>query len=107
MKTATISRFVIVAAIASLVVAGSTAAWAACPASPNYTPDFSSDQSCLTLNPTSGTTPQFLLTGDPSSTVLRLTTDTQGQVGSAWFNTKQAVKNGFSTTFQFQFSRAA
>jgi len=101
-----ISRFVVVAAIAALVViGGSTAAWADCPASPNYTPDFSLDENCLTLNPTDGTTPQFVVTGEPSHTVLRLTTDNPGQVGSAWFNAQQAVKGGFSTTFQFQFTQ--
>lgn len=102
-----ISRFVVVAAIAALaMVGGSTAAWAACPdASPNFTPDFTSGPNCLALNPTQGTTPQFVATGEPSHTLLRLTTDTQSQVGSAWFNTQQPVAGGFSTTFRFQFTR--
>ncbi len=39
-----------------------------------------------------------------SSTVLRLTDATGNQVGSAWFNTPQPVQNGFSTSFQFQFT---
>ncbi|MGH9552782.1 MAG: L-type lectin-domain containing protein, partial [Terriglobales bacterium] len=39
-----------------------------------------------------------------SSTVLRLTDATGSQVGSSWFNTPQPVKNGFSTSFQFQFT---
>jgi hypothetical protein len=47
-----IARSIIVAVIAALVlVAGSTAAWAQnCPTSPNYSPDFRSNQACLTLN---------------------------------------------------------
>ena len=46
-----IKRFVIVAAIAAvLVITGGTAAWAqGCPTSPTYSPDFTSNQSCLTL----------------------------------------------------------
>jgi hypothetical protein len=96
---------VVVAAIAAVVVLGGrTTAWAQCPASPNYVSDFSSDQSCLTLNPAEGTTPQFVVTGEPSHTVLRLTTNTPNQVGSAWFNTLQPVQKGFSTSFQFQFT---
>lgn len=47
-----ITTSIIVAVIATLVlVAGSTAAWAQnCPNSPNYSPDFTSNQACLTLN---------------------------------------------------------
>ncbi|MGA9307911.1 MAG: hypothetical protein WBW31_21110, partial [Candidatus Sulfotelmatobacter sp.] len=58
-----ITRFVIVAAIAVLMVAvGSTAAWAQtpCPSSPNYSPDFTGATfttptavGCLTANGTS------------------------------------------------------
>jgi len=101
MKTAAISRFVIVAAIAALVaVGGSTAAWAQCPTSPNYVSNFNSDQACLTNKGSSTFLPQ-----DGGPTILRLTPDSPGQAGSAWFNTQQAVKGGFSTTFQFQFTR--
>jgi Bacterial Ig-like domain (group 3)/Bacterial lectin/Abnormal spindle-like microcephaly-assoc'd, ASPM-SPD-2-Hydin len=47
-----IARSIVVAVIAALVlVAGSTAAWAQnCPSSPNYSPDFTSNQACLTPN---------------------------------------------------------
>ena len=102
MKVA-ISRFVVVAAIAALVVVcGSTAAWAqSCPASPNYTPDFSTNISCLMAVgnanfATSGTT-----------AVLRLTPAANNQVGSAWYKTLQPLQGGFSTSFQFQFSNAS
>ena len=104
MKVGTL-RFVVVAVITGLLtVAGSTAAWGseACPASPNYSSDFSANQQCLTRNPSSGTTPQFVQVGNQY--VLRLTTNAPNQTGSVWFNTQQPVQNGFSTTFQFQFT---
>ena len=46
------TRLIMLAAIAVMVVvAGSTASWAqSCPTSPNYSPDFTSNQTCLTLN---------------------------------------------------------
>jgi uncharacterized repeat protein (TIGR01451 family) len=99
-----ITRFVIVAAIAVLMVAaGSTAAWGqACPSSPNYTPDFTLNQSCLTSNG-SVMLPFFF----DSSNVLELTSSTSNQVGSAWYNTLQPVENGFTTSFQFQFTGAS
>jgi Bacterial lectin/MBG domain (YGX type)/Divergent InlB B-repeat domain/Abnormal spindle-like microcephaly-assoc'd, ASPM-SPD-2-Hydin len=97
-----ITKFVIVAAIAVLVVAsGSTAAWAQaqpCPTSPSYTSNFSSNQTCLALNPSSGTTPTF--TTPPVA--LQLTSSSSNQTGSAWYGTPQVVENGFTTTFQFQ-----
>jgi uncharacterized repeat protein (TIGR01451 family) len=121
-----ITKFVIVAAIAVLaVVSGSTAAWAAevatpCPASPNYTPDFSSEPApptCLTVNgaaalasPASSTTPPV---GTPNpaqaapsgvNQVLRLTPNSTFLAGSAWFNNQQPVAAAFSTTFTFQLS---
>jgi len=81
-------------------------AWAqtGCPASPNYLPDFSFNQNCLTLN---GTNPQFLATSELGPVVLRLTPNTGNQVASAWFNSPQFVQNGFSTNFQFQFTGAS
>jgi hypothetical protein len=99
-----ISRFVLAAVIAVLlVVGGSTAAWAQCPTSPNYVSNFNSDQACLKQN---GTSAFFTPEGGP--TILRLTQDLQGQAGSAWFSAaQQVVKGGFSTTFQFQFTRGA
>lgn len=93
-----ITGLIMVAAIAALVgVGGSTAAWAQCPASPNYTMDFSTNGTCLTFNSSAG-----IVTND--STVLRLTNNNSNQVGSAWFNTPQTVQNGFTTSFQFQFT---
>jgi uncharacterized repeat protein (TIGR01451 family) len=100
-----ITRFVIVAAIAVLMVAvGSTAAWAQtpCPSSPNYTPDFSANQSCLTSNDNA-----ILPFSFDNSNVLQLTSGTSNQVGSAWYNTPQPVENGFTTSFQFQFTGAS
>jgi len=99
-----ITKFVIVAAIAVLaVVSGSTAAWAqtqTCPTSPSYSPDFSSNQGCLTLNPV-GTPPAFTVT---APIALQLTTSASGQTGSAWYSSPQVVEGGFTTTFQFQFT---
>jgi hypothetical protein len=99
-----ITKFVIVAAIAVLVaVSGSTAAWAqTCPTSPSYTPDFTSNQTCLARNPSPGSTPQF--TGASPNVALQLTSSSGNQTGSAWYGTPQAVENGFTTSFQFQFT---
>ena len=102
-----ITRFVIVAAIAVLMVAvGSTAAWAEtppCPSSPSYSPDFSSNQSCLTPNDNASPFP-ILFDGN---NVLQLTSSTSNQIGAAWYNTPQPVENGFTTSFQFQFTGAS
>ena len=127
MKAGVISRFVVVAALAALMVfGGSTAAWAVCPASPNFTTDFTNDQDCLVLNdaaafggpasglPTSGMPPTNLPGSNNApqtaptglNTVLRLTPDAFSQSGSAWFNAPQPVANSFSTTFTFQLSGA-
>src|SRR3954454_14771237 len=69
-----------------------------CPSSPNYT-NFSSNRNCLALNGNAN----FPL----ESTVLQITPGTTGQAGSAWYGTPQAVQNGFTTTFQFQFTNAS
>jgi len=101
MKVGTL-RFVVVAVITGLLlVAGSTAAWAQdCSlTAPNYVSNFNSGSSCILLN---GNSPAFVPVG--GATVLRLTTSDTTRVGSAWFNTKQPVQNGFSTTFRFQFT---
>ena len=77
-----------------------------CPASPSYTPDFSSNQSCLTLNSYSVTgvgTGSTTFTGE-NPVVLQLTTNSGNQTGSAWYITPQVVQNGFTTNFQFQFT---
>jgi uncharacterized repeat protein (TIGR01451 family) len=122
-----ITRFVIVAAIAVLMVAvGSTAAWAQtpCPNSPNYSPDFTGATfttpaavGCLTANGTSAVgapadtlnqptgTPNPAL-ADPSNvaTVLRITPNATASAGSVWYNSQQSVTAAFSTTFTFQLS---
>ncbi len=110
-----ITRLIVVAAIAAVVVvAGRTAAWAQCPASftaPSYSPDFSntSDQACLTLNgnyngSTNTAYPAFVMPEEEGPTVLRLTPNAGGWATSAWFDTQQSVAFGFSTTFTFRIS---
>src|ERR1700722_2380937 len=112
------------AAIVVFAIAGSsTALGQNCPASPNYSPDFSSSQNCITPNGTPANSgfpgfygPAFTLTqptgtSNPAqpapsgvTTVLRLTPDSGATTGSAWFNTAQPVGSAFSTTFTFQLS---
>src|SRR4051794_3027929 len=99
-----ISRFVLVALATLAVLGGSATAWAQCPASPNFTPDFTNGQPCMTLN---GSSPMFTVSGETGPFVLRLTPNVGGQVASAWFNTPQPLQNGFSTSFQFQFTNAS
>lgn len=69
-----------------------------CPASPNFTPDFSANGSCLALNGTA------LVGSNGNNVALQITSASGNQTGSAWYVTPQAVQNGFSTTFQFQFT---
>lgn len=69
-----------------------------CPPSPNYTPDFTSNQSCLDTNV------DATFAALSGSTALQVTTSLQYQGGSAWYSTPQTISNGFSTTFQFQFT---
>jgi Legume lectin domain len=83
MKTAAISRFVIVGAVLALMSAPLFAQISF--------PNFSS-VSGLTLN---GSAAQ-------AGSVLRLTQNQQGQMGSAFFTTQQTVLGTFSTTFTFQ-----
>jgi uncharacterized repeat protein (TIGR01451 family) len=74
-----------------------SASWAAesvCPTSPNYTPNFASNQPCTMTNSDAA----FVL-GD-----LQLTNSLGNQTGSAWYLTPQTINNGFTTTFQFQFT---
>ena len=102
-----IMRLATVAAIAVLVVVvgSNTASAQSCPTSPNYLPDFSSNQSCLTLNGTTPGYPGFYTAVSGSGIALRLTPNSTFTAGSAWFNTQQAVGTGtFSTTFTFQIS---
>jgi hypothetical protein len=102
-----IMRFIVMAAIVAFaVIASDATAWAQCPTSPNYTPDFSSNQTCLGLNgvpPNSGY-PGFYTAVNGSTTALRLTPNQQVTIGSAWFNTQQPVSGAFSTSFTFQLS---
>jgi uncharacterized repeat protein (TIGR01451 family) len=77
-----------------LVLAAATSLMAQ---SPTY-PDFSSVAN-LTLNPVENGAHQ-------AGNVLRLTDDVQSRVGTAWFNIKQPVAGGFTTTFTFQLTHA-
>jgi hypothetical protein len=102
-----ITRFFMMAALAALMAfGGSKAAWAQCPASPNYSPDFTSNQNCLTLNGTNAGYPGFFPAVPPPppgvTTVLRVTPNQTATAGSAWFNSQQPVSGVFSTTFMFQ-----
>jgi hypothetical protein len=92
-----ISRFVIVAAVAVLVLAGSVAVLAQ---SPSFS-DFSSTAN-LTLNGNAAAP-----VNNGTANVLRLTPATTSQAGSAWFNIQQPVAGGFTTVFQFQFTGAS
>lgn len=93
---------------ATLIVAGSTVAHAQnCPTSPNYTPDFSANQTCLGLNgfnfnAISSVYPGFYPAVSTSATVLRLTPNQPYWVGTAWYNAQQSVAGAFTTTFAFQ-----
>lgn len=93
-------RMVLWLFVISLIASCSKAGWAqgSCPPSPNYTPDFSSNGTCLALNS------DAILVLNGASTALQITTSTGNQVGSAWYLTPQTVTNGFTTTFQFQFT---
>jgi len=104
-----ILKFVIVTA-ALVVVASSNSRADGCPTSPSYSMDFSTNQSCLTLNgtPTGSGYPGFFPAVPPTmTTVLRLTPNAQNTSGSAWFSTQQSVAGTFSTTFSFQLSGAS
>ncbi len=91
--------FFVIALLAVVMGMGDRAA-AQCPASPSYAPDFSTNQSCMMTNGNS-----VFVSG--ASTVLQITSSTGNQTGSAWYLTPQAVENGFTTTFQFQFTNAS
>ncbi len=112
MKTA-FARLITAVGIATLIAFAGNVAWAvpSCPAFPTFSPDFSSNQYCLSLNGFNNAVPPY--TGSPSfqppvtseppvSTVLRLTANQQSWAASAWYQTPQPVAGGFSTTFAFQ-----
>ena len=94
-----LTRVAVWAASATLMFAISTlgAAGQSCPTSPNYAPDFSANQNCATLNGSAA-----YVAG--TSTVLQLTSSTGVQAASVWYTTPQVVQNGFTTSFQFQFT---
>jgi hypothetical protein len=123
------SKWIIAAIAATLLIAGSTAVWAQSPSctatAPNFSPDFSSSQNCLTENgtptlsgypgfyPPAATLTQPPGTPDPAQSapsgtniVLRLTSNATFTSGSAWFNAVQPVSGPFTTTFTFQVSGA-
>ncbi len=100
------SRFqAILLGVVLMLVSAAASGWAAevpppCPASPNFTPDFSANGSCLALN--GNALPMFVANGN--NVALQITSSSGNQTGSAWYVTPQAVQNGFSTNFQFQFT---
>ena len=111
------TKLVVTAAIVVLVliVGGPTASAQSCPSSPNYLPDFTANQNCLTLNGINYDTPSSLYPGfypavptpPPGVTnVLRLTPNQQAWAGAAWYNTQQPVSGPFSSTFTFQLTGA-
>ncbi len=116
MKLGYTKSAVMASIIALIIVVGRPAASAqSCPPSPNYLPDFTSNQNCVTLNgmnynTTSSMYPGFypaVPTPPPGvTTVLRLTPNQQAWTGSAWYNGQQPVSGPFSTTFTFQLTGA-
>ncbi|HUO24454.1 MAG TPA: hypothetical protein VMU61_02235 [Candidatus Aquilonibacter sp.] len=120
MKTSMTRAILLCALGVLLVVTAATGALGQtpCPAAPNYVPDFSSNQNCLTLNssPAGSGYPGFYPPAAPPvvpnpppqgvMNVLRLTPNSNYTSGSAWFNSPQPLSAGFSTTFTFQLSGA-
>ena len=109
------TKLVVTAAIAVLLIAAGNPAASAqsCPASPNYSPDFTANRSCMTLNGIDHDTPSTAYPGfypavppPPAgvSNVLRVTPSLGDWAGSAWYVTQQPVSGPFSTTFTFQLS---
>lgn len=115
MKTA-FAKFFTAVGIVIIIASAGNVAWAtanSCPLSPTFSPDFSSNQSCLTLNginygTASTAYPSFQSAVAPPppnvNTILRLTPAAAYWAGSAWYNTPQPVAAAFSTTFTFQIS---
>ncbi len=98
------------AVIVALTLITGSASWAqTCPTSPSYSPDFSSNQSCMTLlnNGYSGSPVNPSFVSETGGTLLQITPNSQQQRGYAWFNTPQPVGNSFSTTFTFQLTGAS
>jgi hypothetical protein len=113
-KEKVLFAFVIIA----VLVGGNSALFAQTPCNasvPDYSPDFSLNQACLSLN---GESQDNVSTAYPSfqapigsvpnvSNVLRLTPALNYQGGSAWFQPPQPVSSGFTTTFTFQLNPAS
>jgi hypothetical protein len=102
-----IARWMTSAAIVALtLIAGSAASWASpvCPTSPSYSPDFSSNQSCMTLlgNGYNATPTNASFQPGGGGELLQVTPNSSQQRGYAWYVTPQPVGNSFSTTFTFQ-----
>jgi hypothetical protein len=104
--------------IVAMLIGGSSAVFAqTCTSTtPNYSPDFTSNQGCLRLNGINYATPsteypsfQSPIATAPAtvSTVLRLTPPSTYWAGSAWFQTPQPVSSSFTTTFTFQLNPAS
>ncbi len=102
------SSRVAILAVLSMIIGCSLASAQGCPASPGYSPDFTTNQSCLTLNGINSAysgSPSFAPPATPQSSVsnvLRLTANQGGWATSAWYQAPQPVANGFTTTFAFQ-----
>jgi hypothetical protein len=90
------------AAIVALTLISGCVSWAApvCPTSPSYSPDFTSNQSCMTLLGNGIGIPQ--INASFQSGLLQITPNSPQQRGYAWYNTPQPVGSSFSTTFTFQ-----
>jgi hypothetical protein len=98
------------AAIVALTLISGCVSWAqTCPTSPSYSPDFSSNQSCLSLlgNGYSSSPTKASLQSIGGSVLLQITPNSSQQRGYAWYTTPQPVGNSFSTTFTFQLTGAS
>jgi Legume lectin domain len=99
-----------------IVVAGNATGFAqSCPTTPNYLPDFTSNQNCLYLDGMYAdsqitTYPGFYGAVQPApsgvTNVLRLTPNQGFYAGSAWYGTQQPVAGAFTSTFTFQLTGA-
>lgn len=99
---ASFTKFISCAAVAISMLITAATAWGQCPSSPNFSPDFSANQSCLSLNGNTPGYPGFYPAQSGNTTVLRLTPNSTFTAGSAWYSTPQPVSGAFSTTFTFQ-----
>jgi hypothetical protein len=102
-------RVTTLAVLGLISVMLASAQGSSCPVSPAYSPDFSANQGCLTLNGTNGSgfsgSPSFVSPVSPQpsvSNVLRLTANQTNWATSAWYQAPQIVSGGFTTTFSFQ-----